>query len=49
MISTLTDVEGKHQGETAMKTLNTLIDSANDDVKVLINQVASSISEQVNK
>jgi len=49
MISKLTDIEGHQQGETAKKTLNTLIDSANDDVNFLINQITSSIGEQVSK
>ena len=49
MISTLAGIEGCQQGEAARKTLNNLIDSADNDVKILINQLASSIGEQVNK
>ena len=49
MISQLEAVEGKRQSEVARKTLDNLIDSADDDVKILINQLISSIGEQVNE
>ncbi|XP_065899176.1 BAI1-associated protein 3-like isoform X2 [Dysidea avara] len=47
MISQLEAVEGKRQSEVARKTLDNLIDSADDDVKILINQLISSIGEQI--
>ena len=49
MISNLAAVEGKQQGEEALTTLINLINSADDDVKIRINQLISSIGEQVNE
>ncbi|XP_065899174.1 BAI1-associated protein 3-like [Dysidea avara] len=47
MISNLAAVEGKQQGEEALTTLINLINSADDDVKIRINQLISSIGEQI--
>ena len=49
VISELSQVEGDQQAMIARKTLESLIKSADDDVKFLLNQVASSIGEQVSR
>ena len=49
MLTRLAEVEGHKQAEIAKSTLTNLINRADDDVKQCINQVASSIGEQVNK
>ncbi|XP_065899170.1 BAI1-associated protein 3-like isoform X2 [Dysidea avara] len=49
VISELSQVEGDQQAMIARKTLESLIKSADDDVKFLLNQVASSIGEQMSR
>ena len=47
MISKLSVVEGDAQAANARRTLMTLINTANEDMKFLINNLLSSVGEQV--
>ena len=47
LISKLAAVEGDQHALVARKTLGNLISSADDDVNSLLNQVASSVIEEV--
>ena len=49
IISQLSQVEGDQQAVIARKTLESLLKSADDDVKFLLNQVASSVGERVSR
>lgn len=49
IISQLSQVEGDQQAMIARKTLESLLKSADDDVKFLLNQVASSVGERVSR
>jgi len=49
IISQLSQVEGDRQAMIARKTLESLLKSADDDVKFLLNQVASSVGERVSE
>jgi len=47
IISQLANKEGDQQAMIARKTLEGLLRNADDDVKFLLNQVASSVGERV--